>query len=152
MTRAELTGRVNDGFQDLVAAVEDLNEEQMTERWFGDWGVREILAHVAGWHWEMQKALERISRGERPVPEGVDYNDADSWNARFAAGASGKSAREVLEDLRASKEAFVAAALNVPEDRFAEGRSVARIMETTGFGHYAEHLPAIREWRRREGI
>lgn len=152
MARDELIARLNDGFQDLVAAVEDLNEEQMTQRWFGDWGVREILAHVAGWHWEMEKALDRISRGERPVPEGVDYNDADSWNAGFAAGASAKSGREVLEDLRASKEAFVAAALKVPEDRFAEGRSAARIMDTTGFGHYAEHLPTIREWREREGI
>lgn len=152
MARDELIARLNDGFQDLIAAVEDLSEEQMTRRWFGDWGVREILAHVSGWHWEMEKALERISRGERPIPEGVDYGDADSWNAKFAAGASEKSGREVLEDLRASKEAFVAAALKVPEDRFAEGRAAARIMETTGFGHYAEHLPAIREWRDREGI
>lgn len=100
----------------------------------------------------MSKALERVARGERPVPEGVDYTDADSWNAKFAEGASGKSGREALEDLQASKEAFVAVALKVPEDRFAEGRAAARIMETTGFGHYEEHLPQIREWRSREGI
>lgn len=152
MARDELIAKVNDGFLDLVAAVEDLSEEQMTQPWYGEWGVREILAHVAGWHWEMEKALERISRGERPIPEGVDYGDADSWNAKFAERAAGKMGGEVLEDLRASKEAFVGAARKVPEDRFAEGRAAARIMETTGFGHYAEHLPAIREWRAREGI
>ncbi len=49
----------------------------------------------------------------------------------------------VLDDLRASKEAFVAGALKVPDDRFAEGRAAARILETTGFGHYAEHIPWI---------
>lgn len=152
MTRDKLIANVNTGFQDLVGAVEDLTDEQMAKVWFGDWGVREILAHVAGWHWEMEKALERISRGERPVPEGLDYSDGDSWNAKFAGQASAKSGREALDDLRASKEAFVAAALKVPEDRFEEGRSAARIMETTGFGHYQEHLPAIREWRTREGI
>ncbi len=152
MPRDELITRLNESFQELVAAVEDLSDEQMTRIWFGDWGAREILAHVAGWHWEMEQALQRISRGERPVPEGVDYNDADAWNAKFASGASGKSGAEVLEDLRASKQAFVAAAQKVPEDRFAEGRAAARILETTGFGHYAEHLPPIREWRSREAI
>lgn len=151
MARDELIAKVNNGFHDLLTAVEDLSDEQMTRRWFGEWGVREILGHVAGWHWEMEKALERIARGERPVPEGVSYDDGDSWNARFAETASGRSGREVLDDLRASKEAFVAAALKVPEDRFEEGRSAARIMETTGFGHYQEHLPPIREWRAKVG-
>lgn len=151
-SRDELIARVNDGFRDLVAVVGDLTEPQMTQQWFGDWGVREILAHIAGWHGEMEKTLQRISRGERPVPEGVDYSNADSWNEKFSERASGKGSAEVLEDLRASKEAFVAAALEVPEDRFGEGRSAARIMETTGFGHYAEHEPQIREWRQREGI
>jgi len=88
----------------------------------------------------------------RPVPEGVDYSDADSWNARFAGQAAGRTGGEVLEELRASKEAFVAAAFQVAEDRFGEGRAAARIMETAGFGHYEEHLAPIREWRQREGI
>jgi hypothetical protein len=150
--RDDLIAQVNDSFQDLVAAVQDLTDDQMTKVWFGEWGIRDVLAHVAGWHWEMSKALERIARGERPVPEGVSYDDADTWNAKFAGRASAKAGGEVMEDLRASQEAFVAAAMTVPEDRFAEGRAAARILETTGFGHYAEHLSAIREWREQEGI
>ncbi len=150
--RDQLVAQLEDSFRDLLVAVEDLSDEQMSRRWYGEWGVREILAHIAGWHWEMEKALERISRGERPVPEGVDYNEADPWNAKFAGRASGKASAEVLEDLRASKETFVAAALKVPEDRFAEGRTAARLLQGTGFGHYQEHQPQIREWREREGI
>jgi len=150
MGRDQLINRVNEGFKALVAAVDDLDEEQMTRRWYGDWGVREIMAHIAGWHREMARALERISRGERPVPEGVDYNDADSWNGKFARQAAERTGREILEELRASKEAFVAAALGVPEERFEEGRAAARIMETAGFGHYEEHMSPIREWRERE--
>jgi hypothetical protein len=150
--RDQLIARLNEGFDSLLSAVQDLSDEQTTRVWFGDWGVREILGHIAGWHREMVDALQRIARGERPVPEGVDYTDADTWNAKFAQRASGRTAAEALEELRASKEAFTAAALTVPEDRFAEGRAAARIMETTGFGHYEEHLPPIREWREREGI
>jgi hypothetical protein len=150
--RDQLLGQLNESFEDLLGAVQDLSEEQMTRVWFGDWGVREILAHIAGWHWEMSKALERIAAGERPVPEGVSYDDADSVNAGFVSAASGKGPKAVLDDMIASKEAFVSAALKVPEERYGEGRAAARLMQGTGFGHYQEHLPAIREWRTREGI
>lgn len=150
--RDRLIAQVNQSFDDLVAAVSDLNDDRMTKVWFGEWGVREILAHVAGWHWEMSKALERIARGERPVPEGVSYDDADAINGGFVGAATGKAPRAVLDDMIASKDAFVAAALTVPEDRYGEGRAAARVLETTGFGHYHEHLPQIRDWRERERI
>ncbi len=152
MSRDQLIAQLNDNFQDLFAAVQDLSDDQMTKVWFGEWGVREILAHVAGWHWEMSEALERIARGERPVPEGVSYDDADAVNTGFVRAATGKSPRAVLDDMLASKDAFVAAALKVPEDRYEEGRTAARLLQGTGFGHYQEHLPPIREWRAREGI
>lgn len=150
--RDQLLGHLNESFEDLLGAVQGLSEEQMTRVWFGEWGVREILAHIAGWHWEMSKALERIAAGERPVPEGVSYDDADSVNSGFVSAAAGKGPKAVLDDMIASKEAFVAAALKVPEERYGEGRAAARLMQGTGFGHYQEHLPAIREWRTREGI
>ncbi len=47
MPRDELITRLNESFQELVAAVEDLSDEQMTRIWFGDWGAREILARSA---------------------------------------------------------------------------------------------------------
>lgn len=150
--RDQLIAQVNESFDDLLAVASDLSDDQTTKVWFGEWGVREILAHVAGWHWEMSKALERIAAGERPVPEGISYDDADAVNAGFVRAATGKTPRAVLEDMIASKDAFVAAALTVPEDRYEEGRTAARLLQGTGFGHYQEHLPQIREWRQREGI
>jgi len=135
-----------------MASVEGLSEDDMKRAWYGEWGVREIMVHVAGWHWEMSKAFERIANGERPVPEGVDYSNADQWNAGFPEEARNMEPDEVLEDAHASKEAFVAAARLVPEDRFGEGRAAYRILFTTGIDHYKEHGPVIQEWRQREGL
>ena len=152
MSRDILIGELNDGFKTLLASVGGLTDEQISRKWYGDWAVHDILAHVSGWHREMAAAFERIARGERPVPEGVDYSDSDAWNAKFAASAAGRTAREALDDLSRSKGSFVDAALKVPEDRFEEGRAAYRILFTTGIDHYKEHEPAIREWREREGI
>src|SRR6266571_4490710 len=152
MGRDQLIEQLNRGFDSLMASVEGLSESDMKRPWYGDWGAREIMAHVAGWHWEMTNAFERIAKGERPVPEGVDYSNADIFNASFAEGARELDPDEVLEDAHASKEAFVAAARLVPEDRFEEGRAAYRIIFTTGIDHYKEHEPPIREWRQREGL
>jgi hypothetical protein len=152
MARDDILKTLDSGFESLLKTIDGLSDEQMKQVWFGDWGVRDILAHVAGWHREMTGAFERIARGERPVPEGVDYSDADPINARFAEAQRNADATGIIAELKASKDAFVAAARTVPEERFEEGKSAYRILHTTGIEHYQEHEPMIREWRRREGI
>jgi hypothetical protein len=152
MSREDALNELESEFRELLSAVDGLSDEAMTRVWFGDWGVRDILGHVAGWHREMTPVLERIARGERPVPEGVDYNDADTWNAKFAGRHKDTAPAAMLEELVASKEAFLAAARQVPEERFEERRAAHRIVLTTGTNHYREHAPEIRAWRQKEGV
>lgn len=152
MGKTELLAELDTEFRSLLDAVDGLTDEQMLKVWFDGWSVRDILGHVIGWHHEMDDVLERVSRGERPVPEGVDYNDADSWNARFADTWNQASPAAIVEELIASKELFVKAAKLVPEERFAEGKTAQRIVTTTGTNHYREHAPQIVEWRKKEGI
>ena len=73
-------------------AIAGLSEAEMRETWSGTWAVRDIVAHLSGWHREIGPALERLARGEKPIPEGVNYMDADPWNARFAAAKANASA------------------------------------------------------------
>ena len=152
MARDDILKTLNSEFDSLLRSVEGLTDDQMTRVWYGDWGVRDILAHVAGWHREMTGAFERIARGERPVPEGVDYSNADPINARFAEAQRSADANGIITELKASKDAFVAAAHQVPEDRFEDGKTAYRILHTTGIDHYKEHAQAIRDWRRPGGI
>lgn len=152
MGKRELLAELETEFQKLREAVDGLTDEQMLKKWYGDWSVRDILGHIIGWHHEMDDVLERIARGERPVPEGVDYNDPDPWNAKFADTWKRASPAAIVEELVASKELFVKAAELVPEERFEEGRAAQRIVMATGTNHYKEHTPEILEWRKKEGI
>ena len=154
MGREELLQQVDSDFQNLLSTVDGLSEEQMSEVWFGAWSVRDILAHVAGWHREEAGMLERMARGERPVPEGADYpyNAADAWNARFVERWQTASPATILEEMKASKKAYVAAARQLPEGRFQEGRTAQRLLREGCIDHYREHAGEIREWRQREGI
>jgi len=139
-------------FAELQGAIDGLTHEQLVTTFEGEWSVRDMLGHIVGWHHEMDDALERIGRGERPVPEGVDYSDSDAWNARFAETWRNASPEAVVAELTVSKNLFVEAARQVPDEKFEEGRAAYRIVTTTGTNHYAEHAPLIRAWRKREGI
>ena len=147
MDKPTVLAKTEAAFADLVAAVNGLDERAMSRRFYGEWNVKDILAHIAGWQHQMAAGMERLARGERPTPEGVDYSDADAWNARFAAGMRPQSGETVIADLRQSFATYMRAARAIPDDRFGEGKTINRILEASGYGHVEEHLPAIKEYR-----
>jgi hypothetical protein len=114
--------------------------------------VKDILAHIAGWQHQMTAAMERMARGEKPTPEGVDYSDADAWNARFAGAMKAQTGETVVADLRQSFANYRRAAGAIPDDRFGEGKTINRLLETSGSRHYAEHLPALEAYRKKHGV
>lgn len=151
MDKQTTLAEVEKGFQQVLATVAGLDERAMSARFYGDWAVKDVLAHIAGWHHQMTAAMERMARGERPTPEGLDYSDSDAWNARFAAAMRPQSGETILADLRQSFANYVRAAKAIPDNRYGEGKTVNRLLETSGFGHYQEHLPALAEYRKSLG-
>lgn len=150
--KEELLNRTEAEFKALQEAIRDLDEAQLTRPMLGAWSVREILIHIAGWHREMTPALERLARGEKPISEGVSYDDPDPWNAKFVEAKRGVPVSAVIEELESSYRAFLQAARALPEERFAPKKTAARIVEATGSHHYREHGDQIRAWRQRERI
>lgn len=151
-TKQELLNAAAREYRALHDALKGLNEAQMTEVWLGTWSVREIIAHMSGWHREMVEALTRMARGERPLPPGVSYDDVDDWNARFAAAAQGQAVAGVLLEFDRTHEAFMHAADQVPDDRFAPGKTAWKIVDGSSAHHYREHADQIRAWRAAQGI
>jgi len=152
MSREYLIGELETAFAELKQSIDGLSAEQMLQPWYDGWTVRDILGHIIGWHLAMEDVLDRMARGERPAPEGADYNDSNAWNARFAEIWKTQTPEAAISELSASKERFVAAARRVPEERFEEGRTAHRALAGNGAHHYREHAPAIREWRERQSL
>jgi hypothetical protein len=144
--KAKLLQDADDTFAELRHAIDGLTEGQMRQAWLGTWGVREIAAHVSGWHEAMIPALQRIALGEAPYAAGT-YDDFDAWNARFVEQRSGLSAAEIVARMEASHRDFVEAAAAVPEPHFTAGGAARDLVDGVGPGHYREHAAQIREWR-----
>ncbi len=139
-------------YRALHEAWRGLNEEQMSEVWLGTWSVRDIAAHIAGRHLEMAPALERLARGERPIKEGVSYDDVDGWNERFAAARRSTAVADVLLEMDKTHESFMKAAAAVPAERLQPGKTAWKIVDGNSAHHYREHGEQVRAWRAARGI
>ena len=150
--KEELLSRAAQEYKAFYQALDGLNEGQLTEAWLGSWSVQDIVAHIVGWHREMTPALERLARGERPMPEGVSYDEVDAWNAKFAAAMRDREVTGVLLEFDKSHEAFLHAAAAVPEERFQPGKTAWKIVDLNSAHHYKEHGDEIRAWRASRGL
>jgi uncharacterized damage-inducible protein DinB len=147
-TRREAIDELEAAYQRFRAKIADLPDDAYAETWLGSWNLSQVLAHMAGWFHEMTGAFERVARGERPTPEGVDYSNADPWNAKFAATASpGRAALDVW-DLRYKKYREAAEALDESFYGENEGRPKIgnRLLTGAGIHHFAEHEPQLDAW------
>lgn len=148
----DLLRQADDDFGALKRALVGLTDDAMRRPCCGAWGVREILAHIAGWQREMIPVLERVARGEKPIPDGVSYDDVDAWNTRHVAARRGLTVEGVRAELDASHRDFLAAAAAVPEARFAPDKTATRVVDLNGPHHYREHTGQILAWRRHVGV
>ncbi len=147
-TKTEAIGELDAAYQRFRGKVADLSEDAYAETWLGTWNLSQTLAHMAGWWAEMTGGIERVGRGERPTPEGVDYSDPDPWNAKFAATASPGQAALQVWDMRFKKYKEAAEALDDSLFGENEGRAKIgnRLLDGAGIHHFAEHEPQLDAW------
>ncbi len=153
--KQEAIASLDAGYNKFRSGIVDLSDAAYEEKWLGDWNLAEILAHMTGWYGEMTAALDRVGRGERPVPEGVDYGDSDAWNAKFAPQA--KQGRAALVEWDAAYAGYRVAADRLGEDKYGldpeKGRPMIgnRLLQGAGIGHFEEHQGQLDEWLKRRG-
>ena len=150
--RGELLREAADqAYGELREAIDGLDDEEASRVWLGTWGVREILIHIAAWDKEMTPAFGRIRAGEAAFAEGVSYDDADGWNARFVAAKAGAKLIDILTGLEAAHRDLIAAAATLDETHWRAEAPARDLFEGTGAKHYREHAAQIREWRQDKG-
>jgi hypothetical protein len=132
------------------SSIADLPDAAYSETWLGTWNLSQVLAHMAGWWREMAGGFERVGRGERPAPEGVDYSDPQPWNDRFSAAA--KPGTAALADWDAAYDRYRGAAEALDDSLYGidpeKGRPRIgnRLLQGAGIGHFEEHQPDLDAW------
>ncbi len=115
MAKEELLGALSEAHDDLLIAA-DAAVTRGDPHDDDGWGVREILAHIAGWEAEAARRLPLLAAGAASL----EY-DADAFNAAAVAAYGGQGLREVRDDLERVHARLVSLLDDLGEDLFAPG-------------------------------
>jgi DNA polymerase-3 subunit epsilon len=135
---ADLLGRWRQAARGFFALVEAVPAE-LRERpgACGEWSIREVVAHCAGWEWEGARRL-RLIAADATRPDAV--YDVDRFNGASVAVRARQDWTRTLDELTRASATFAAAAEAMPHDpRTAEwlrGRAV----------DFDEHSDGLRRW------
>jgi hypothetical protein len=129
------------GWYELVGLIGSLTPAECLEPGYytePDWTIRDVVAHLGTWLAEAQVQFEQMAAG---TYEGHAI-DVDALNAELLAAMSGQSWSVAWVQANAARTMMLSAwfALAEPSDE------AAWWIRKSAAGHYAEHLPRLREW------
>jgi len=105
------------------------------------WSLKELLAHMVGWHHEAMKRIPEL------VQEGKDKSyDVQAMNRKFVETLKEMPWGLLLRDLRNLHSGLVEMANEVPEKFLDPKSGIYKWLYQVGCGHYREHLEAARKW------
>lgn len=134
--------------RDLLATVEGLKDELMTEPSLDGWSVKDHLAHLAAWDEVRASEVERISAGFDSAWRMVTDQDA-VYSALAHALRQDLSVEQVMWELdRTHERLLVAVRAATPRALDAALYGEAALLST----HEAQHTGWIRRWRDAKGV
>jgi hypothetical protein len=136
-SRQALLRRVAQGYRALRSALEALPRERFNEKLATGWSLNENLAHLAAWEETVSPRVARVlESGEDPKL----YDEIDSFNARVASDARGKSTDDLFARWTAAHEGLLATIRDLPEDAPA---LAVDVVEWNTASHYPDHFADI---------
>ena len=149
MRREQLLHRIETAWTALLDSVDGLSAARLEEPGvLGDWSVKDVLAHVTTWEEETLKYLPVIASGNR-TPRYASQGGIDAFNARVSEEKRSLSLAQVRRQLNETHRRLIAFIEKTPDDQFATETRFRRRLRYDTYGHYPEHVEAIREWRKR---
>lgn len=163
-TKEHCLSQMASSWRELLDVIERIPKDELdTPNVVGDWAVRDLLAHFAGYDRYVaaqvfatldQRAAttqEAYGRADAP-PEAADA-DEDLFNAWLVEHARRIPLEAVVEEFTWAHQRLVAAAEACSEAAFddrhrftaLDGRSLADVIKGDCWGHHRQHLPDLIE-------
>jgi hypothetical protein len=164
-SREDALEQMRAGYGQISEALATVPREHLTDPGVvGEWSLRDVLAHFAGYERYLSGEVlatlqgraatneELYGRPDAPTPaDDIDENTSNAW---VVARARRQPVDAVLEDFATAHYRLVAAVEACDDDEFEDlarfasfdGRSLASVLPNQCWAHYAQHLPDILRW------
>jgi hypothetical protein len=161
MKKDEIIHALQDSRAAFMAAIDGLSDESMLlPEVVGEWSVRDLLVHLTLWEAGLVTLLFYVKEGRKPPPDDNPSETMDQRNARWHAENKDRPLDRARADFAAVREQTlrrVRALTQADFDRadklpWLEDAPLSEWIANDTYGHEAEHMQQIREWRSRLGV
>jgi uncharacterized damage-inducible protein DinB len=135
--------------EELLTAIDDLSEEQLTEPSLDGWSVKDHLAHLSLWDDLRAGEIARVSAGHKPAWPPIDEDQTNDFNAFIQPLRASLSLEQVKWELETSRQRVLDAIASATE-RGLDGSLYGEAgLRST---HEATHTRWIKRWRSERGF
>ena len=161
MTKDEILDALEDEREKFLEAIEGLPNEALEEPGVvGEWSVKDIIFHVSMWEAELVKLLWQAEQGGEPTSLLIADISIDETNTPWHEQSRTRSLDQVLEDFAGVRKQTQRRVRAILEKNFDDpgcypwlgGSPLWKWIAEDSFGHEAEHVAQIKEWRERRGV
>jgi uncharacterized damage-inducible protein DinB len=145
--RDELLRYYSESRRKLLAAVDGLTDEQMSEPSIDGWAVKDHLAHVALWDDIRAAEVERLSAGFDSAWKMTEQQD-DAHNATGYELRRAMSAAQARWELETSRRKLLDAIAAAPPEALDRSRYGAADLRSD---HEDQHSGWLQRWRDEKG-
>lgn len=144
ITTETVIDQIENSYTQLAQLYRDVPVSQLTAPSMSNgWSVKDVVAHISAWEWRCAWLLDEAHDSDLPLQA---EPDVEALNAEAYEDRKNWSWEEVDFDARAAHRSLLAAIRQIPPHRLQE-EVVAHSIAQETWGHYQQHLPALRQWR-----
>ncbi len=133
--KEQLLQTLNEAHKQLIAAAVDAHKRVNVRE--GEWGPREVLAHIMGWEAEAAARIPLLVAGHLPVK----YSD-ETFNAAIITAIGNQPFDEICNLLRQAHQRLIGVLTTLDDDIFVPGNPVHTRVEAI-IHHNLEHAHAL---------
>lgn len=147
-TKAEVIEQYGEDYEAFLAAFSQFPEKHYDDQILNNWGIKEILAHMAGWDLETIKAIQAAQKGELPWFFDSE-NKVDTFNLEQVEKRKFISIPEVLAEMEVNHKKLIGFLEQFPKHLWHQGfGNMWHQQDVTpslvcSYRHYAAHRQDI---------
>jgi hypothetical protein len=112
----------------ILASASLLSSAQQSEIFLGEWSVKDLLAHLAGWDYTNREAVQEILAGKKP--SFLQYYDRDwrSYNARLVQEYKRDDWAELVALVEESHRSLIDFLQTVPAEAYVKRKRISSLL------------------------
>jgi C_GCAxxG_C_C family probable redox protein len=123
-SKAEILSGLIQVRKEIIESITYLPKERQEEVFLGEWSLKDLLAHFAGWDSANREAIQALHEGRLPAFYAFYDKDWRSFNAQWVAAHRDKTFEALLAMAADSQRALLDALAGLPEADFHQDSGV----------------------------